>query len=374
MTFNGTFGLFDVSPSDLTAIAYVIRCQVARIWKAARRCSACLNPNDIDANFCQACGSRTSLVKAGKPNKHIDYVGISRRFQEFSDAARNKPYQRQKSALERQLSDFPASLSPPKCVSSCTSDDIIKFLIGRDKTGRTVVHSQSCPRVGCNCPSRLAAGSVDSLLGKLRAIFNNIGRSRDSNLVAHPRVKEYLTFFREVQAARAILPSQAVSLLFAKFTKLIDFLRGSIRVGTLLAAVNKRILVRDTVFFVVDFFTADSASELGRLLANQVFRLMDRKKFLLRLTLTNTTRGSSTSPFILEPFEDTGVCPVAWIEYYLSVCNLLHIVLDGGYFFRATDRGRVVNQKPFLGSAVNNRLRKHLTGAKLNCGETPHSF
>ena len=82
--------------------------------------------------------------------------------------------------------------------------------------------------------------------------------------------------------------------------------------------------------------------------------------------------GSATSPFILEPFEDTGVCPVAWIEYYLSVCNLLHIMLDGGYFFRATDWGRAVSQKPFLGSAVNNRLHKHLTGAKLNGGETPH--
>jgi len=188
VTYNGTFGLVDVSVSDLTAFAYVIRCQVARVWKAARCCSACLYPNDIDANFCQACGSRTSLVKAGKPNKNIDHVGISKRFQEFSDAARNKPYQRQKSALERQLSDFLASLSPPMYVSSCTSDDVIKFLISRDKTGRTVVHSQSCPRVGCNCTSRSAAFSIDSLLGNLRVIFNNIGRSRDSNPVAHPRL------------------------------------------------------------------------------------------------------------------------------------------------------------------------------------------
>ena len=280
MTHNGTFGLFDVFASDLTAVAYVIRCQVARIWKAARRCSACLYPNDIDANFCQACGS--------------------------------------------QLSGFLASLSPPKCVSSCTSDDIIKFLISRDKTGRTVVHTQSCLRVSCNCPSRLAAGSVDSLLGKLRAIFNNIGRSRDSNPVAHPRVKEYRKFMREEQAARAILPSQAVPLFFAKFSKLIDFLGGLIRENTPLAAVNKFILVRDTVFFVVDFFTGDRASDLGRLLANQVFRLKDRKGFFLKLTWTKTTRGSATSPFILEPFEDAEVCPVAWIdhEYYLSVCNL----------------------------------------------------
>ena len=211
MTYNGTFGLFDVSASDLTAVAYVIRCQVARIWKAARCCSACLYPNDIDANFCQPCGSQTSLVKVGKPNKHIDHVGISRRFQEFSDAASNKPYQRQKSALERQLSDVLASLSPPKCVSSCTSDDVIKFLISRDKTGRTVVHAQSCLRVSCNCPSRLAAGSVDSLLGKLRAIFNNIGRSRSfmlrSILSAYGRNRPLELFYLPRQSRCFLLSS-----------------------------------------------------------------------------------------------------------------------------------------------------------------------
>ena len=110
-----------------------------------------------------------------------------------------------------QLSGFLASLSPPKSVSSCTWDDIIKFLLSRDKSGRAVVHTKSCPRVGCNCPSRLAAGSLDSLLGKLRATFNNIGRLRDSNPVAHPHVKEYLKFNPEEQA---ILPSQAVPLFF----------------------------------------------------------------------------------------------------------------------------------------------------------------
>ena len=245
--------------------------------------------------------------------------------------------------MERQLSGFLASLSPPKCVSCCTSDGVIKFLISRDKTGRTVVHTQSCLRVSCNCPLRLAAGSLDSLLGKLRAIFNNIGCLRDSNPLVHPRVKEYLKFIREEQAARAIffvLPYQVVLLFFAKFTKLIDSLRGLIRENTPLAVVNKYVLCRDTVFFVVDFFIGDRASDLGRLIANQIFRLNDRKGFLLKLTLTKTAQGSATSPFILEPFKDAGVCPVAWIEYYLSVCSLLHIVLDGGYFFRATGRGR----------------------------------
>lgn len=109
--------------------------------------------NYLDANFCQACGSRTSLVQTRKLIKHVDYVGITRRFREFADVSRSKPYQQQKSALEQQLSDFPASLFSSKCVSSCTSDDIIKFLISRDESSKTAVHSQSCPRIGCNCPS-----------------------------------------------------------------------------------------------------------------------------------------------------------------------------------------------------------------------------
>ena len=39
--------------------------------------------------------------------------------------------------------------------------------------------------------------------------------------------------------------------------------------------------------------------------------------------------------------------------------------------FRTTDYRKVVSSRPFLGSAVNNRLRKHLTWAKIDCEETP---
>ena len=170
------------------------------------------------------------------------------------------------------------------------------------------------------------------------------------------------------------MPSQAVPLFFVKFSKLIGFLKRSIEAGAHLSVVDKYILVRDATFFVVDFFTGDRASDLGRLLANQVFRLKDRKGFLLKFTLTKTFRGGTSCPFVLEPFKHNEVCPVSWIEYYLSVCHLLSIKLAGGYMFRTTDRRKVVSSRPFLGSAVNNCLRKHLTGAKIDCGETPHSF
>ena len=58
--------------------------------------------------------------------KTIDPAEISKLFQEFNDVLKAKPYQRQKSALEQELLDFLASLSPPTDLSSCTSDNIVK--------------------------------------------------------------------------------------------------------------------------------------------------------------------------------------------------------------------------------------------------------
>ena len=49
--------------------------------------------------------------------------------------------------------------------------------------------------------------------------------------------------------------------------------------------------MRNATFFVVDFFTRDRASDLGRLLANQVFRLKEQNGFLLKFTLTVNLLG-----------------------------------------------------------------------------------
>ena len=172
----------------------------------------------------------------------------------------------------------------------------------KDKSGRTVIHERSCTRVGCDCPSRLAAGSVDSLVGKLRAVFNDHGRPHDANPVAHPRVKAYVKFVRAEQAARSVTPVQAVPLFFAKFSSLVHFLKCTIQNSTLLTLVDKYILVRDATFFVTDFFTGDRATDLGRLAANQVFRLKDRNGYLLKFTLAKNLRGDIPRPFVLEPF------------------------------------------------------------------------
>ena len=85
-------------------------------------------------------------------------------------------------------------------MTSCTAQGIVKFLISKDRSGRTVIHSLSCSKRGCSCPKRLAAGLVDSTLGRLRAIFNKLGGANDSNPDSHPLFKDYLKLFREEQA------------------------------------------------------------------------------------------------------------------------------------------------------------------------------
>ena len=164
----------------------------------------------------------------------------------------------------------------------------------------------------------------------MRAIFNKLGHANDSNPVAHPLVKDYLKFVREEQAGLAITPSQAVPLFFGKFQRLIAHLRDLCSSNVSLSTLGKYILVRDATFFIVDFFTGDRASDLGRLQSCNVFRLRDREGFLLRFTLTKNLRKGPPRSLALIKFAHSDVCPVAWIQYYITVCQCLKVPLDQG--------------------------------------------
>ena len=345
---------------------------MARPWKPARRCSACLYPNDSDASYCQASGTLTGPRCSVAPVPPLDETAIQERFDEFQSVFRSKPYERRRSALEQQVPG--CSLSPPRTMTSCTAQDTVKFLISKDRSGRTVVRLPSCSKRGCSCHKRLAAGSVDSTLGRLRAIFNKLRRAYDSNPASHPLVKDYLKFVREEQAGLAITPSQAVPIFFEKFQWLIAHLRDLCSSSVSLSSASKNILVWDATFSDVDFFTGDRASVLGRLPSCNAFRLRDREGFLLRFTLTKNLRKGPPRSVPLIKLSHSDVCPVAWIQYYITVCQCLKVPLDQGYFFRTLERCGSIWGKPFTGSVVNNRFRKHLSEAKLYAGETPNSF
>lgn len=299
----------------------------------------------------------------------MDMSSIKKRFTDFRQSYRNKPYERQKDSLEVQLSSFLFSLVPSKKLSAATAEDIVKFLISKDSAGKRKLHLPSCSRKICDCPKRLAAGTVDSYIGKLRSIFNKLGRVGMSNPLSHPTIKEYLKFVREEQAQQPLRPRQAVPLFYDKFVRLITYLRGRIAEGSGLSPLNKYLLVRDITFFVVDFYTGDRASDLGRLQADQVFRLKDREGFLLNFTFGKTNRAGLSRLFALLRVPNVPVCPVFWLNYYIAACKAL-----GEYLFRASGHKKAVSHRPLGGLAVSARLRKYLKAAAIDDGETPHSL
>ena len=66
-------------------------------------------------------------------------------------------------------------------------------------------------------------------------------------------------------------------MFYDKFTRLIAYLRGLVAEGSVLSPLNRYLLVRDITFFVTDFYTGDRACDLGRLKADELFRLKDRE-------------------------------------------------------------------------------------------------
>ena len=106
-------------------------------------------------------------------------------------------------------------------------DDVVDFLLWKDSSGKTVVHSDTCLFLGersnssCSYPKRLAYGSVDSTIGKVRAIFNKYGRTaiddpflRLANPTASPEVKSYLSAIREEQLVAWVVRKQAEPFIF----------------------------------------------------------------------------------------------------------------------------------------------------------------
>lgn len=139
-----------------------------------------------------------------------------------------------------------AARSPPKDVQSAIPKDVIAFLVWKDQGGRTVVHTPECPNLGnarlhtCLCPKHLAFGTVDSLIGKLRAIFSNKGREGEwfslmgvGNPAADRSVKQYLDSIREEQLRVHTTPRQAYPVFISDIEVLARYLQSQLGEGGL---------------------------------------------------------------------------------------------------------------------------------------------
>ncbi|XP_061372611.1 protein LIGHT-DEPENDENT SHORT HYPOCOTYLS 10-like [Gastrolobium bilobum] len=131
-----------------------------------------------------------------------------------------QPQQQQLSRYESQkrrdwntFGQYLKNHTPPVPLSQCNFNHVLDFLRYLDQFGKTKIHLHGCiffgqpaPPAPCACPLRQAWGSLDALIGRLRAAYEEHGGSPETNPFGGGAVRVYLREVKDCQAkARGIL-------------------------------------------------------------------------------------------------------------------------------------------------------------------------
>ncbi|AQK86637.1 Protein G1-like8 [Zea mays] len=107
---------------------------------------------------------------------------------------------------------------PPLTLARCSGAHVIEFLKYLDQFGKTKVHAAGCayfgqpnPPAPCPCPLRQAWGSLDALIGRLRAAYEESGHAPESNPFAARAVRIYLRDVRDAHAKARGIPYEKKS-------------------------------------------------------------------------------------------------------------------------------------------------------------------
>ena len=225
----------------------------------------------------------------------------------MTQARNSTRYARQKTALEIEFSRFLLSLSCPKTLSSALPADVVAFLVWKDQDRRTLIHKPGCgfalqrERSQCACLKRLAFGTVDSVIGKLREIFVQHGGGTEwhsvlseGNPTSCRTVKDYLASVREEQLRARVTPRQADPVLLSDVEVILRFIQLQLR-NPALDAIHVFVLARDQALFKALFFSADRAADLLGIITPTILRFPDNSGFLFNHVWTKTLRSGDAN-------------------------------------------------------------------------------
>ncbi|KAK4741744.1 hypothetical protein SAY87_025332 [Trapa incisa] len=122
-------------------------------------------------------------------------------------------YESQKRRDWNTFGQYLRNQRPPVLLSLCTCSHVLDFLRYLDQFGKTKVHLQGCifygqpePPAPCACPLRQAWGSLDALIGRLRAAYEENGGTPETNPFASSAIRVYLKEVRDCQAKARGIP------------------------------------------------------------------------------------------------------------------------------------------------------------------------
>lgn len=325
-------------------------------------------------------------VLQGRYIAEVDVGQLDFRLREVDRKARAGSYAKKKEALVEELESFLLSIGSKESVRVVSDTNVRRFLVFKDKKGKTLVHSTDCPFLGkngahpCACPKRLAAGTVESLIGQLRDIFRRHGRGEvwdEARMTGNPAcatsVKEYLKVVKQEHSEARVTPKQAKPLFLGKLEKVCNYLGREIEFGGL--SVGDRFLaLRDRAFLCLQFYAGDRAGDLCHLVAQEVRALPEGEGLVIRNTQGKNHDSSNVGMCIIRPCINKVVCPVANLKAYVEGAESMGLALKVGYIFRTMGGKAEVLETPLTFDAIYKRLKLHLVTLGIYDGETPHSI
>lgn len=159
--------------------------------------------------------SFTELVESSNNHHHekinIETVNnieiISSSSSAAAPASSSSRYENQKRRDWNTFGQYLRNHRPPLTLSRCSGAHVLEFLRYLDQFGKTKVHTPMCPFYGhpnppapCPCPLKQAWGSLDALVGRLRAAYEENGGKPETNPFGARAVRLYLREVRDLQS------------------------------------------------------------------------------------------------------------------------------------------------------------------------------
>ena len=280
---------------------------------------------------------------------------------------------------------FLSALPGEVTLATVTPRDLCRFLIFKDKDGKTQVHCNGCKFIGqqgrhpCGCPQRLSYKTVDSYIGKLRSILHAEGRDGEwdkrlglDNPAAIKSVKDCLRLVSAEQLQARITPKQATPFFVVKLTVLSPHLQRELEKST--SAIQRFIIARDQAYFKTAFFSGDRPGDSVQVKVPEILRFPNNDGFLFNHVWGKTLREGSENVFGIRRNPQTTICPIKGIEKYLDVARRIRVDLTRGYLFRPTTPNGGIQDSPITSATAEARLKVYLKKMGADNGETLHGF
>ena len=361
---------------------------VAKLFTPSVACPTCLYPNDFTFRFCQLCGYQRHIFHETTTSSTsvIDVSTLDARLRELAAVDQATSYARQKHSLQAELEVFLASLPGRPTIATVVPRDLCRFLVHKDRHGKTQVHSNGCRFLGqrgvhdCGCAFRLSYKTVDSYIGKLRAIFHDNGRVGDydqrmgfGNPATHKSIKDYLRLITAEQLQARVTSKQATPFFVQKLVQLATYLDSRLQSPNL-TPTQRFLYARDQAYFKAMFFSGDRPGDLGQVKVPEILRFPNDDGLLFNHIWGKTLRDGDANVFGIRRNLNPTICPVRGIERYVTIARQLQVDLTTGYLFRPTNPQGAIVDSHFTSSAAEARLKLHLDAMGANDGETLHGF